>query len=201
MEKVVKSDEEWRKQLTPEQFWVTRQKGTERPFTGDYYHFKGEGTYLCVAVATSFSARIPSTSPARDGRAFGRPHRRKAWMWKGIPAMAWSGLRSCAAGVTLTWDTCSRMVPSQPACAIASTRLRSILRMVRNRRERSERTIDVRLFESRGLDIGPCGCRRHGGRNRPGRVPAPVPIRQGRGHSVSACAQARIRGRDPSPGY
>lgn len=49
MKKVVKSDEEWRKQLTPEQFRVTRQKGTERPFTGDYYHFKGEGTYLCVA--------------------------------------------------------------------------------------------------------------------------------------------------------
>jgi peptide-methionine (R)-S-oxide reductase len=49
MEKIVKSDEEWRKQLTPEQFRVTRQKGTERPFTGEYYHFKGEGTYLCVA--------------------------------------------------------------------------------------------------------------------------------------------------------
>jgi peptide-methionine (R)-S-oxide reductase len=49
MEKVVKSEEEWRKQLTPEQFWVTRQQGTERPFTGEYYHFKGEGTYLCVA--------------------------------------------------------------------------------------------------------------------------------------------------------
>ena len=48
MEKVTKSEEEWRKQLTPEQYWVTRQKGTERPFTGEYYHFKGEGTYRCV---------------------------------------------------------------------------------------------------------------------------------------------------------
>ena len=47
-DKVVKSEEEWREQLTPEQYWVTRQKGTERPFTGKYYQFKGQGRYLCV---------------------------------------------------------------------------------------------------------------------------------------------------------
>ena len=47
-EKVIKSDEEWRQLLTPEQYKVTRQKGTERPFTGKYYNFKGEGTYTCV---------------------------------------------------------------------------------------------------------------------------------------------------------
>lgn len=49
MAKAVKSDEEWRKELTAEQYWVTRKKGTERPFTGEYYHFKGKGTYLCVS--------------------------------------------------------------------------------------------------------------------------------------------------------
>ena len=48
MKKVVKSNDEWRKQLTPEQFRVTRQKGTERPFTGEYYRFKGVGKYRCV---------------------------------------------------------------------------------------------------------------------------------------------------------
>jgi peptide-methionine (R)-S-oxide reductase len=47
VEKIVKSEEEWRKQLTPEQYLVTRQKGTERPFTGEYY-FKGQGKYQCV---------------------------------------------------------------------------------------------------------------------------------------------------------
>mgnify|MGYP001820712984 CR=1 FL=1 len=47
-EKTVKSEAEWRKQLTPEQYRVTRQKGTERPFTGEYYYFKGQGTYQCV---------------------------------------------------------------------------------------------------------------------------------------------------------
>jgi peptide-methionine (R)-S-oxide reductase len=48
-DKIVRSEEEWRKQLTPEQFWIMRQKGTERPFTGQYYHFKGEGRYRCAA--------------------------------------------------------------------------------------------------------------------------------------------------------
>ncbi len=48
-EKIVKTDEEWRKQLTPEQYAVTRQKATERPFTGKYLHNKAEGVYACVA--------------------------------------------------------------------------------------------------------------------------------------------------------
>ena len=48
-EKVVKTEEEWRQQLTPEQYRVARQKGTERPFTGEYYDSKDEGTYKCVA--------------------------------------------------------------------------------------------------------------------------------------------------------
>ena len=47
-EKVVKSDAEWRQQLTREQYHVTRQKGTERPFTGAYHAAKEPGTYICV---------------------------------------------------------------------------------------------------------------------------------------------------------
>lgn len=49
MEKGTKSDREWREQLTPEQYHVIRQKGTERPFTGEFYLFKGKGTYRCAA--------------------------------------------------------------------------------------------------------------------------------------------------------
>ena len=49
-EKVVKTDEEWRKLLTPEQYRVTRTAGTERPFGAAYEEFnnQGEGTYFCV---------------------------------------------------------------------------------------------------------------------------------------------------------
>lgn len=46
--KITKSDEEWRRLLTPEQYAVTRQGATERAFTGKYHDSKEEGTYQCV---------------------------------------------------------------------------------------------------------------------------------------------------------
>jgi peptide-methionine (R)-S-oxide reductase len=46
--KVQKSDAEWRQQLSPEQYEVLRQKGTERAFTGKYAHSKEPGTYVCA---------------------------------------------------------------------------------------------------------------------------------------------------------
>jgi len=48
MNKVLKSEQEWRAQLTPEAFSVCRMHGTEAPFSGEFYDYKGEGTYKCV---------------------------------------------------------------------------------------------------------------------------------------------------------
>ena len=46
--KIQKSEAEWRQQLTPEQYQITREKGTERAFTGKYNDFKTKGTFTCV---------------------------------------------------------------------------------------------------------------------------------------------------------
>ena len=51
--KVSKTDQEWREQLTPEQYEVLRRQGTERPFSGKYVHSKEEGLYRCAGCGAA----------------------------------------------------------------------------------------------------------------------------------------------------
>jgi peptide-methionine (R)-S-oxide reductase len=51
--KVMLSDEEWQKRLTPEQYRILRQKGTERAFTGKYYSEHGDGIYCCAGCGAA----------------------------------------------------------------------------------------------------------------------------------------------------
>ena len=56
--KVEKTDQEWKETLTPEQYYVLRQQGTEAAFTGKYYDHKGEGVYVCAACGNElFSSK------------------------------------------------------------------------------------------------------------------------------------------------
>jgi peptide-methionine (R)-S-oxide reductase len=48
-EKITKAEGEWREELTPQEYRILREQGTEPPFTGKYVKFKGEGAYLCAA--------------------------------------------------------------------------------------------------------------------------------------------------------
>jgi peptide-methionine (R)-S-oxide reductase len=86
-EKVRRSDAEWQARLTPEQYRVTRKKGTERAFTGEYWNEKADGTYACICCGAelfgsdtkfdsgtgwpSFTAPVrPEAVQARDDRSW-----------------------------------------------------------------------------------------------------------------------------------
>jgi peptide-methionine (R)-S-oxide reductase len=88
--KVTKTDAEWRKQLTPEQFHITREHGTERAFTGPHWNEKRAGTYACVCCDTPlFSSQTkfdsgtgwPSFHSPADGGAVSE-HEDRSWFMR-----------------------------------------------------------------------------------------------------------------------
>lgn len=52
MAKIIKTDQEWQSLLSPEAYYVAREHGTERAFSGEYSEFKGDGIYTCVCCGT-----------------------------------------------------------------------------------------------------------------------------------------------------
>jgi peptide-methionine (R)-S-oxide reductase len=75
-QKVIKSAEEWRQLLTEEQFRVTRKKGTERAFAGDYHDSKETGTYCCVCCGNELFGSKEKFDSGTGWPSFSAPLRR-----------------------------------------------------------------------------------------------------------------------------
>jgi peptide-methionine (R)-S-oxide reductase len=76
--KISKTDAEWQAELTPEQYHVLREKGTERPFTGKYVHAKADGTYVCAACGAELFSSKTKFESGTGWPSFYEPANREA---------------------------------------------------------------------------------------------------------------------------
>ena len=100
---VERTDQEWQQLLTPEQYQVMRQKGTERPFTGRYVDAKQDGVYRCVACGNELFDADAKFDSGTGWPSFCEPANRQ--------------------NVTLDTDTSHGMVRTEVACARCGSHL------------------------------------------------------------------------------
>jgi peptide-methionine (R)-S-oxide reductase len=96
--KIVRSDAEWRRRLTPAQYQVTRLGGTEPPFSGQYYDFQGRGKYRCVGCGNDLFS-----SETKFDSGTGWPS-----FWKPISEESIEIVRDTSQGMVRTEVKCRR---------------------------------------------------------------------------------------------
>ena len=96
--KIVKSDAEWRRQLTPEQFRVARRSGTERAFAGAYWGSKDPGVYECVCCGAALFSSTDKFDSGTGWPSFVRP----------VAAAAVETARDSSWGMVRTEVLCAR---------------------------------------------------------------------------------------------
>ena len=118
-EKVTKTEAEWKKQLTDEQYHVTREAGTECAFTGKYWKTKEPGTYHCVCCGAPLFDSKTKFNSGTGWPSFYQPGESSNVVEHRDTHMAWCGRKSAAPSATHIWDTSSKMARRRPDCGIA----------------------------------------------------------------------------------
>ena len=109
-----RNDEQYRDQLTPMQYEVTRNKATERAFTGKYWNTFDDGKYLCVCCGANYSPQIRNSILCADGQVFTPRSLRIKSRKKQTVRSVWFGQRLYVSLVGLTWDMCFQTDRIQP---------------------------------------------------------------------------------------
>ena len=119
VDKVTKSDAEWRAQLTAEQFKVARKKGTERAFSGQYWDNHAAGTYRCVCCGTPLFGAETKFDSGTGWPSFYAPIDGETCATWTTRAGSCAAPRSSALPATPTSATSSTTGRTRPACATA----------------------------------------------------------------------------------
>lgn len=122
--KVQKTDAEWRQELTPEQYRIMREKGTERAFTGALYYNKENGLYSCAACGASLFSSDQKYESGCGWPSFWAPLNEENIGEQTDRSLFMVRTEVIAPIAVRIWATYSTTARSRPASATASTRPR-----------------------------------------------------------------------------
>ena len=119
-DKVTKTDAEWQAQLSPEEYYVTREKGTERAFSGKYHNATDPGTYSCVCCDQDLFDSNEKFESGTGWPSFWQPVEPGAVITEEDRSFGMLRTELCVLNVMRIWAMCFQTARNQLACATAS---------------------------------------------------------------------------------
>ena len=120
-QKVQKTDQEWREELSPERYNVLREAGTEPPFSGEYTYSKDDGMFRCGACGNALFSSDSKFDSGTGWPSFTEPAVAEAVELKEDSSHFMRRTEVLCATAARTWATSSTTAPGRPASATAST--------------------------------------------------------------------------------